>query len=93
MTRAAAWPTRNTLQIDPQHGVEIGLADLQELGGLDDPGVVDQDVEAAECRERLIDQALRLPGIADIGLDELRPTARALIASAAFDRRRHRYRR
>jgi hypothetical protein len=72
MTRA---DQEHALQVDPQHGIEIGLADLQEVGGLDDAGVVDQDVEATERRERPIDQALCLAGIADVGLDELHPTA------------------
>ena len=35
------------LEVDAQHGVEIGFGHVQEIGRLEDAGVVDQHVDAA----------------------------------------------
>jgi hypothetical protein len=36
------------LQVDAHDAVEIFLADVEEVGGVGDAGVVDQDIDAAE---------------------------------------------
>ena len=47
-----------TLEVDVQNGVPFLLADLEEGRALQDPGVVHQDVEAAQEVVRLGDEAL-----------------------------------
>ena len=58
------------LEVDAQHAVEIGLLQVEEVGGVDDAGVVDQDVERAERRDGVVDQLLDRARIADVGGDE-----------------------
>ena len=56
--RAAAWPHRNTDLIRAQHAVVVLLGEVEEVGVVGDPGVVDEDVEAPEGRDRAGDEPL-----------------------------------
>ena len=38
---------KRALKVHPQHAVEIGFGQIEEVGAVDDAGVVDQDVEIA----------------------------------------------
>ena len=57
------------LEIDVEDGVVVGFGDLPE-GGFDlDAGVVDEDVAAAELLVGLVDEALGVGEVGDVGLD------------------------
>ena len=56
------------LQVDPQHPVEVLFGQVEELGGVDDAGVVDEDVDATEVRDGVVDQRFARGPVADVGL-------------------------
>jgi hypothetical protein len=57
------------------HAVEVALRDVEEIGGVDDAGVVHENVERAELRDRCLHQRIDRFGVADIGRDEVRVRA------------------
>lgn len=67
----ASWAPKNVplaLTSKPRRGQ---LAELvQPLAGAEDPGVVDEDVEAAELGNGLLDECSHFSGLGDVGLDE-----------------------
>ena len=57
MWRATAWPTRKEpFRLTREHAVEIGLGEVEEIGGVHDAGIVDQDVDVAEGGNRGFDE-------------------------------------
>jgi hypothetical protein len=48
ITRPIAWPTRTRLQVDVEDGGPVGLGDVEEVGRLEDAGVVDERIDAAQ---------------------------------------------
>jgi hypothetical protein len=58
------------LEVDAQHGVEVGFGDGQEVGRLEDAGVVHQHVDAAVALHRGGDQRVDLRLVADVAGDE-----------------------
>jgi len=65
-------------QVDRQDAVPLGDLELVELDLTDDPGVVDQDVDAPELCVRCGDQVLHLLGVRDVRADKQGPSARIL---------------
>ena len=57
---------KGALEIDAQHAIEIRFGEIQEFGGVDDAGIVDQDVETAEDAAGFRHHGLGLPGIAHV---------------------------
>ena len=77
---------KRALEVHPQHAVEVGFRQREEIGAVNDAGIVDQDVEAADTRGRFPrPRARRRLRIADIGVDELglAPSARAAASPAS----------
>ena len=61
MRRAEACAQRNApFRLIAQHAVEVFLGEIEEVGRMHDAGVVDEDVEAAEVRHRMVDQRLTI---------------------------------
>ncbi len=78
------------LQVDPQHAVEITLGDVEEVRRVDDPGVVDEDVDVAEGVHRLGDEVVDVELLAHVAGDvddlaELRERGRRLRAQMVVD--------
>ena len=62
---------KRALEVHPQHAVEVGFRQREEIGAVNDAGIVDQDVDAAERAAGFRDHVLGRLRIADIGVDEL----------------------
>lgn len=62
----------HALQIDAQHPVEVLFLQLQEVGGLDGPGIVDEDIDTAERLDRGGNHGLDLRLVANIALNDAR---------------------
>src|SRR5262249_39673469 len=75
------------LEVHPQHAVEIGLRQVEEIGAMDDAGIVDQDVEIAERAAGFGDHVLGVAGVADVGGHEagLGPRARRRLPGGGVD--------
>ena len=58
------------LEVDLQHAVEIGFGQLEEVGGMDDAGVVDRDVDIAERAAGFGNGVGSACRVADIGGEE-----------------------
>ena len=65
------------LEVHPQHAVEIGFRELEEIGAVDDAGIVDHNVEIAERAAGFGDHVLGVVRIADVGGDEAGAAERA----------------
>jgi hypothetical protein len=61
---------KRALEVHPQHAVEIGFRQVEEIGAVDDTGVVDQNVEIAERAAGVGDRVLGVVRVADVGGDE-----------------------
>ncbi len=57
------------LQVHAQHAVEIGFLQIEEIGAVDDAGVVDQHVDAAG-RLGLRHEVRHVAGVAHVAADE-----------------------
>ncbi len=57
------------LEVDVDHRVPVGLGDVEEVGGAEDAGVVDQDVDPSERRERRRGRGLDLAAAGDVAAD------------------------
>jgi len=55
--------------IDVEHLVELGLGEVADGREFIDPGIVDQDVEAAEGGDGRLDDGLGVGGFRDVALD------------------------
>jgi len=76
------------LEVHPQHAVEIGLRQVEEIGAMDDAGIVDQNVEIAERAAGFGDHVLGVAGVADVGGHEtglLAQRARRGLAGGGVD--------
>ena len=60
---------KGALEVHPQHAIEIGFGEVEKVGGVNDAGIVDQDVEAAEARRRFVHQPGGVRRVADVGGD------------------------
>ena len=69
---------KHALQVDPQHPVEVVLLEIQEIAGVDDPGIGYGTIEAAEGGHGGVDQGVDLGLIADIAGHEERIPATGL---------------
>ena len=58
------------LEVHPQHAVEIGFREVEEIGAVNDAGIVHQNVEVAERAAGLRDHVLGAARVADVGGDE-----------------------
>ena len=88
MRRAAAWPTRNApLRFTRSTRSKSASASVEEIGAVNDAGIVDQDVEAAERAAGFRDHVLGRPRIADVGGDEagMAEAARGGLAGGGID--------
>jgi hypothetical protein len=56
-------------QVDRHHAVPVDLVDLEQRLCLDDPGVVEQDVEPTPPFVGSVDHALNVGGAGHVGLD------------------------
>src|SRR5262249_27812037 len=65
------------LQVHAQHAIEVGFGEVEEVRGMDDAGVVDENVEVAEGAAGVCDHALGALGVADVGSEEARVAERA----------------
>ena len=61
---------KRALQVDPQHGIKIGLADLQKVSCLEDAGVVHQHIDAAEISHAARHHGVHLGLVAHVAVDE-----------------------
>ena len=58
------------LQIDAEHTVEILLLEVEEIGGMDDAGIVDEHIDLPERFDRSGDQAFDIGAAGNAGLVE-----------------------
>ena len=63
-------------QVHREHPVEVGDSELVRVAGDLDPGVVDQDVDAAVLLHHLVEHRVDLPGVGHVGGDQDRLRAR-----------------
>src|SRR5262245_66293679 len=70
MRRAAACPTRKAPLRFTRSTVEIGFRESEEICGVDDAGIVDENVDIAEGAAGLRHYMLGRPRVADVGGDE-----------------------
>ena len=61
---------KGALEVHPQHAIEIGFREVQEIGAVNDAGIVHENVERAEGTGSLRDHVLGAFRIADVGGDE-----------------------
>src|SRR3984957_670894 len=73
-------------EVDLQHRLPIPVAHAHRKPVAGDSGIVDQDVELAERRLRLADQALRLVGLGKIGGEDM-----SALAKFGGERRQRRF--
>src|SRR3546814_19766264 len=55
------------LEIGVHHRVPVGLGEIDRVGAADDPGVVDEDVDAPEFGEHRIDERLHRADARQVG--------------------------
>ena len=63
------------LEVGVDHRVPILLGKVDAVGAADDAGIIDEDVEAAELLQRLVDHALHRFDGGEVGGDDLRLAA------------------
>ena len=69
------------LQVDAKHAIEVLFLELEEFAGMQDAGIVDQDVDALVAREHVAHDAPHVVGVRDVGSDERRVAPGAAAAA------------
>ena len=73
LARGALQAEEHALGVDPVDAVPIRLGQVHDVGVAGHPGIVDDDVEAAQFGDRARDHRIDARDIAAIGLDRNRP--------------------
>ena len=63
------------LEIGVHHRVPVGFGEIDRVGAADDPGIVDEDVDASEFGKHRIDERLHRADARQVGGEILAPAA------------------